>query len=117
MTAAHTVAVILFLLIKEVALQTCSRCNATAPDTAQSCLHCQADLREWSVNAVALKKFRENPRVSAIRISIAHDACPLCYESRGTFEKNAVPLLPHEGCSHPQGCRCNYAPVLEEIYP
>jgi hypothetical protein len=98
-------------------LQTCSRCNASSPDTAKNCVNCNADLGEFSVSAVALKKFRENPRVTSIRINVAHDACPLCYESRGTFGKDAVPALPHEGCSHPQGCRCNYAPVLNEIYP
>lgn len=98
-------------------MQTCSLCNASSPDTAKTCLNCQADLNEFSVNAVALKKFRENSRVTSIRINVAHDACPLCYESRGTFEKDSVPTLPHEGCSHPQGCRCNYAPVLNEIYP
>jgi len=98
-------------------LQTCSRCNASAADTARNCPNCQADLTELSVNAVALKKFRENPRVTAIRISVGYDAYPCCYEARGTFEKDAVPVLPHEGCSHPQGCRCNYAPVLNEIYP
>lgn len=98
-------------------MQTCSLCNASSPDTAKRCLNCGADLGELSVNAVALKKFRENPRVTSVRINVAHDACPLCYELRGTFEKDAVPVLPHEGCSHPQGCRCTYAPVLNDIYP
>ncbi len=98
-------------------MQTCSRCNALSPDTAKYCVNCNANLEEFSVNAVALKKFRANPRVASIRIEVANDACPLCYESRGTYEKNAVPRLPHEGCSHPQGCRCHYAPVLSEIYP
>jgi hypothetical protein len=74
-------------------------------------------LRLFSTTAVALKKFRENPRVTAIRINVAGDACPLCYESRGTFPKDAVPALPHEGCSHGLGCRCAYEPVLAEIYP
>lgn len=98
-------------------MQTCSRCNASSPDLALECNHCHADLREFSVNAVALKQFIQNPRVSLVRINVAGDACPLCYESRGTFEKDAVPHLPHEGCSHAMGCRCNYEPVLNEIYP
>ncbi len=99
-------------------MQTCSLCNASSPDTARFCVHCQADLREFSLNAVALKKFRENPRVSAIRISVAHDACPLCYESRGTFDKDPVPnSAARVAVPHPQGCRCTYAPVLDEIYP
>ncbi len=98
-------------------MQTFSRCNASSPDTAISCTNCKADLHEFSTNAVALKKFRENPRVTSIRINVANDACPLCYESRGTFVKEAVPALPHEGCSHGLGCRCTYEPVLSEIYP
>jgi hypothetical protein len=74
-------------------------------------------LREFSATAVALKKFQGNPRVTSIRINVANDACPLCYEARGTFQKDAVPQLPHEGCSHGLGCRCTYEPVLNEIYP
>lgn len=98
-------------------MQTCSRCNASSPDTAQACANCQANLGEFSVNNVALKSFRDNPRVSLVRITVAGDACPLCYESRGSFAKDAVPALPHEGCSHALGCRCTYEPVLNDIYP
>jgi hypothetical protein len=96
-------------------LQTCSRCNASSPDTARECTNCKADLSEYSINAVALKRFIENPRVTSVRISVAGGACPLCYEARGTFPKDAVPHLPHEGCSHVYGCRCFYEPVLNEI--
>lgn len=98
-------------------MQTCSRCNAGSPDTALKCLHCEADLKNFSTNAVALNNFRSNPRVTAIRINVANDACPLCYEARGTFPKEAVATLPHEGCSHVNGCRCTFEPILSEIYP
>lgn len=98
-------------------MQTCTRCNATSPDTAKECVHCHADLREFSVSAAALKTYLANPRVTAVRINVAGDACPLCFESRGTFAKDAIPTLPHEGCSHEGGCRCVYEPVLNEIYP
>lgn len=98
-------------------MQTCSRCNASSPDTALECGNCKADLGEFSVTALALRRFIENPRVTSVRISVAAGACPLCYEARGTFSKDAVPHLPHEGCSHQFGCRCTYEPVLNEIYP
>ena len=98
-------------------MQTCSRCNASSPDTAIQCVHCKSELKEFSTTAVALKNFRENPRVTSVRINVAHDACPLCYEARGTFSKDSVPALPHEGCSHNLGCRCTSEPVLGEIYP
>lgn len=98
-------------------MQTCSRCNASSPDTATECRNCRAALGEFSVNALALKRFIENPRVTSVRISVSAEACPLCYEARGTFSKDALPRLPHEGCSHQFGCRCIYEPVLNDIYP
>jgi RNA polymerase subunit RPABC4/transcription elongation factor Spt4 len=98
-------------------LQTCSRCNAIAPDTAEECGSCQANLLDFSTTAVSLRNLIANPRVSNIRINSAADACPLCSELRGTFVKESVPHLPHEGCSHPRGCRCTYEPVLTDIFP
>ena len=98
-------------------MQTCSVCNTSSPDTATNCVNCKSDLRLLSTTAVARKNFRENPRVLSVRINVAGDACPMCYESRGTFQKDSVPVLPHEGCSHNMGCRCTYEPVLGEIYP
>jgi hypothetical protein len=55
--------------------------------------------------------------VTSVRISVAAGACPLCNEARGTISKDALPRLPHEGCSHQYGCRCIYEPVLNDIYP
>lgn len=98
-------------------MQTCSLCNATSPDEAVNCRNCGADLREHSERAQMLKRFRENPRVSMIRINVAYDACSACYEYGGTYPKDEVPLLPHPGCSHEHGCRCTYEPVLTEMFP
>jgi hypothetical protein len=95
-------------------MQTCSKCNASSPDTAQNCVNCNADLKEYSATAVALKRMRKNPRVKAIRVTVANDACSYCYELLKTYPKDEVPSLPHLGCSHENGCRCFYEPVLEE---
>jgi hypothetical protein len=95
-------------------MQTCSKCNASSPDNAQACVNCQADLGLFSATAVALKRMQANPRVSAIRVSTANDACSYCYEQMDTYPKDKVPHLPHAGCSHSNGCRCFYEPVLEE---
>jgi hypothetical protein len=35
----------------------------------------------------------------------------------GAYEFDKAPELPHEGCSHPSGCRCFYAPVLDRFGP
>ena len=98
-------------------MQICSRCNTSAPDSTSECPKCSADLKEWSITSVTLKKLIENPRVYAINLATADDACPACQIIQGTYAKDQVPLLPVEGCSSPNGCRCFYQPLLEEIYP
>jgi len=95
-------------------MQTCSKCNASSPDYAQFCVNCKTDMIEFSTSTVALKRMQENPRVRSIRVTVAYDACPHCYGLMKTYPKNEVPHLPHEGCSHDNGCRCFYEPVLEE---
>ncbi|MEN6409691.1 MAG: hypothetical protein ABFD44_08275 [Anaerolineaceae bacterium] len=98
-------------------MQTCSRCNVQSPDDALYCANCRADLREYSTTAVTLKHFKENPRVSHIRVSVYDDCCPTCRAAQGTYEIDQTPRLPHEGCSHGKGCRCFYEPVLNVLYP
>lgn len=98
-------------------MQTCSLCHALSPDQAKHCRNCQADLRQFSTTTVALKRFQENPRVGSVKILTNDCACSYCYEQLGTYSKDRVPRLPHTGCSHPNGCRCFYVPVLTEIYP
>jgi hypothetical protein len=95
-------------------MQTCSRCNASSPDHALNCINCNAVLREFSATSMALKRMQTNARIKSIRVSVADDACPHCYELLKTYSKMDVPHLPHEGCSHENGCRCFYEPVLEE---
>jgi hypothetical protein len=64
-----------------------------------------------------LKKFQENDRVKNVRLIVGHDCCPVCASFEGTYDKFNVPQLPLEGCSHPNGCRCFYEPMLTTIYP
>lgn len=98
-------------------MQTCTKCQTQAPDSATHCPQCQADLKQFSVTAVALQRFRSNPRVQNLRLVVAHDCCPACHEAEGTYEKDQAPDLPVEGCSNHLGCRCFYEPMLTEIYP
>lgn len=98
-------------------MQTCSRCQVQSPDYVLTCPSCQADLQEFSLTASALQRFLLNPRVKAIRISVDADACPACQDLQGVYPKDRVPELPVEGCSHANGCRCFYDPILDEIYP
>ncbi len=98
-------------------MQTCSRCNTQSPDSTLTCPGCGADLRESAATAVALRKFQENPRVTAVNVVVHADACPACQEIQGTDPKDKAPKLPVEGCSHEHGCRCFYQPLLAEIFP
>jgi hypothetical protein len=95
-------------------MQTCTKCNASSPDDSLTCDNCKSDLSEFSAASVALKHLQANPRVRAIRVSVANDACSYCNEQMDTYPKDQVPNLPHTGCSHENGCRCFYEPVLEE---
>jgi hypothetical protein len=88
-----------------------------SPDDALLCPNCQANLEEFSETAVALKRFKENDRVRAVRVAVQPDACPACQELQGAYAKDQAPALPAKGCSHPNGCRCFYEPILEVIYP
>jgi len=65
----------------------------------------------------ALQKFKNNPRVKNVRFIVAADCCPACATHEGTYNKEDAPSLPVEGCSHPNGCRCFFEPMLTIIYP
>ena len=45
------------------------------------------------------------------------DCCPVCRHHQGAYAFDEVPALPLEACSHPHGCRCTYAPVLDRFGP
>ena len=64
----------------------------------------------------ALKKIKAGLSTK-VRILAGDRACPLCNALEGVYEFDAVPELPHEGCSHVDGCRCFYAPVLDRWGP
>ncbi|NMB59761.1 MAG: hypothetical protein GYA12_11365 [Chloroflexi bacterium] len=98
-------------------MQTCTICHSLSVDTATHCSNCQVKLDEYSEQAVALKKYRDNPRVQSIRVEVSADCCPACRKKEGTYSKTDVPVLPVKGCSHENGCRCFYEPILTEIFP
>ena len=98
-------------------MQTCIECNSSIPDEAAACPECGAASPPKSEQAMELKSILANTRARAIRIQVAHDACPACAETMGTYEKGLVPTLPVESCSHENGCRCHYSPILDEIFP
>lgn len=59
----------------------------------------------------------KNGLATKVRILTNRDCCPVCEAMEGAYAFDAVPELPLEGCSHPNGCRCHYAPVLDQFGP
>jgi hypothetical protein len=98
-------------------VQTCNSCHTQSLDNVAVCPNCQSDLRIHSTTAVALEKFRLNPRIKSIRVATSEGACPTCVEVQGTYSKDEAPDLPIEGCSCPNGCCAFYEPVIIDIYP
>jgi hypothetical protein len=98
-------------------VQTCSRCNVQTHDSMITCPNCHANLSDYSVASVTLKKFQTNPRVIGVRVSVPFGACSVCQGVRGTYPKDLAPILPVQGCSEDHGCCCFYEPILDQIYP
>ncbi|NMB54248.1 MAG: hypothetical protein GYA15_06060 [Leptolinea sp.] len=98
-------------------VRTCPYCHTQITDAEEVCPSCGASLDAYSEKHAALIKYRANNRVQSIRLVVAADCCPACRRLEGTYSKEEVPLLPASGCSHENGCRCFYEPILTEIYP
>jgi len=98
-------------------VQICSVCQTQSSDSTLACPTCKALLSESSEQAVALKKYQKNSRIQPLRVAVSADCCPACRKVEGNYQKEMAPVLPVVGCSHENGCRCFYEPILTEIYP
>jgi hypothetical protein len=59
-----------------------------------------------------LRSYKANRDVLVgVRIVAAGSSCDHCKDMRGDYTFENVPELPHEGCTHPMGCRCCYSPM------
>ena len=76
-----------------------------------------SDEKHRAEQKAALKRIVDGGIATKARIMASDDSCPVCRAMQGAYEFNEVPELPHEGCSHPTGCRCIYAPVLDRRGP
>jgi hypothetical protein len=72
--------------------------------------------RPASEHRESLERIRSG-LATKVRILASRDSCPVCKALEGAYEFDKVPELPHEGCSHPLGCRCHYEPVLDRFGP
>lgn len=64
----------------------------------------------------ALEKIKAG-LATKVRILTHGDCCPYCKVMEGVYDFENVPELPHDECSHYEGCRCFYAPVLDYFGP
>lgn len=64
-----------------------------------------------------LENIQSGGIATKVRILANHDSCPVCRSVEGAYAFDDVPELPLEGCSHPMGCRCFYAPILDRHGP
>lgn len=71
---------------------------------------------EQAKHKTALEKIRGG-LATKVRILANRDCCPACQAVEGAYDFDDVPELPVEGCSHGDGCRCHYAPVLDYFGP
>lgn len=59
-----------------------------------------------------LRSFKANRDVLiGVSILAAGSSCEHCKSMEGEYSFENVPTLPHEGCTHPMGCRCCYSPL------
>ncbi len=100
-------------------MRECAVCHTQSEDHVLICPTCGADLRVDSVSARALERIKASPRASHVYVVAPVGACPVCRKGQGTWPKDsqAIPQLPHEGCSCVHGCRCHYEPLLVEVGP
>ncbi len=100
-------------------MRECAVCHTQTEDHVTICPNCHADLTADSVTARALRQIMKSPRASAVYVVAPPGACPACRSTQGTYAKQSgrVPLLPHEGCSCPNGCLCRYEPLVVEVGP
>ena len=75
-----------------------------------------ADVTRRAEQKKALENIK-NGLATRVRIMANRDCCPTCRAAEGAYEFDEAPELPLEGCSHPNGCRCSYAPVLDMFGP
>lgn len=56
---------------------------------------------------------RAKGAIVGVRVLAADDSCPTCRAlAEQVYTPDNAPTLPHAGCSHPEGCRCAYGPVM-----
>jgi hypothetical protein len=58
---------------------------------------------------------RARGSIVGVRILTSDDSCPDCRAlASRVYTPDDAPILPHATCTHPEGCRCAYTPVMRD---
>ncbi len=56
---------------------------------------------------------RARGAIKGVRVVTGTDSCPSCQALADTvYHPDDAPILPFSECTHPEGCRCAYSPVM-----
>ena len=56
---------------------------------------------------------RARGSIRGVRIITGPDSCAACRAHEGReYHPDEAPIIPIEGCTHPEGCRCAYSAVM-----
>jgi hypothetical protein len=51
--------------------------------------------------------------IRGVKIMTGPDSCLTCQSfANSVYSPDEAPLIPIAGCTHPEGCRCAYTPVM-----
>jgi hypothetical protein len=59
-----------------------------------------------------LQGYRENECITGVEIMCNDDSCRKCKAAAGEYLLKEAPLLPIDGCTNEDGCRCSYNSVV-----
>lgn len=60
-----------------------------------------------------LRELSKEEFISGVEILCQDDSCPVCKAAAKVYPLDKAPLLPIKGCTHEDGCRCCYSPVVD----
>jgi hypothetical protein len=92
----------------------CPACGAANADYASKCKQCGKTLDNyWRREMAQFTRDYDTGFINAVFIMRRTDSCPECQKLQNlNYMPWELPRLPHEACTHPEGCRCHYMPVM-----
>ncbi|MHB1005262.1 MAG: double zinc ribbon domain-containing protein [Chloroflexota bacterium] len=92
----------------------CPACGTANADYADRCKQCGKTLDNyWRRETAQFTRDYDTGFINSVFIMRRADSCPECQKLQNlNYMPWELPRLPHEACTHPEGCRCTYMPVM-----